>query len=303
MKLYKKNIFGKIITHSNIIPDIAGRFNEFKSIWNSCKSKDFILLGDLIDRGPNSKEVLDFVMMNNIQCVFANHEHIMIDFYKELNYYKKYVWFYNGGVETLLSFRDKTNESDVFFISDWIANMNRTMFEIESAEIALIGLKDVEKIAAITKKMNEWLEIENNLFIEMNQYVKSKIDIKYIEFLEKLPKFIEIDNVIFSHAPIFPGKKVEEVLDIGSNAYSGIKSETSILWNRRRPQRINDKLQIHGHLGLNKSPEIYKDVDGIFGLSLDSSKENRLYVYVGEEDSLYYVDYEMVEPLIFNKLR
>lgn len=72
---------------------------------------DLCFVGDLIDRGPDSKKVVDFVKDNNHKCVMGNHEVFLIDslytneigshFYN-INVYN--IWLYNGGKETLKSF-------------------------------------------------------------------------------------------------------------------------------------------------------------------------------------------------------
>ena len=40
-----------------------------------------ISVGDMIDRGPNSKEVVEYFMdpTINSSAIFGNHEHLMVD--------------------------------------------------------------------------------------------------------------------------------------------------------------------------------------------------------------------------------
>ncbi|NEQ24953.1 MAG: serine/threonine protein phosphatase, partial [Microcoleus sp. SIO2G3] len=40
---------------------------------------DVYFLGDLIDRGPKSFQVVDFVRENGYQCLLGNHEQLLID--------------------------------------------------------------------------------------------------------------------------------------------------------------------------------------------------------------------------------
>lgn len=73
------------------------------------KSDTLIILGDLIDRGPNSKAVLDTIFLlrengfDKIVCLRGNHEQMLIDCYIDEN--KEYTWIKNGGDHTLKSFR------------------------------------------------------------------------------------------------------------------------------------------------------------------------------------------------------
>ena len=74
-------------------------------------------VGDLIDRGPQSAEVVQFIIDNNYHCIRGNHEQMMIDAYKETSnglikdsdgYGDWYdIWLCNGGKETLLSYEKK----------------------------------------------------------------------------------------------------------------------------------------------------------------------------------------------------
>jgi serine/threonine protein phosphatase 1 len=69
-------------------------------------TKDDIVyfLGDYIDRGPRSKEVLDILMDNeNFVCLRGNHEDMLLRVLKgEFGAYN--LWMRNGGRETLRSF-------------------------------------------------------------------------------------------------------------------------------------------------------------------------------------------------------
>ena len=70
-----------------------------------------VFVGDLIDRGKYSKQIIEFVRQNNYACVLGNHEKMMIEhgeiFIKTveniaINYI--HMWINNGGKETLLSY-------------------------------------------------------------------------------------------------------------------------------------------------------------------------------------------------------
>ncbi len=72
------------------------------------KKKDrLILLGDYIDRGEHSKEVIDFIidlkkLGFNITTLTGNHEQMLIDTYDDET--NQYLWFMNNGMTTLESF-------------------------------------------------------------------------------------------------------------------------------------------------------------------------------------------------------
>lgn len=93
-----------------IISDIHGCNKTFRKALKSValkKADNLILLGDLIDRGPDSKGVLDTVILLrdhgfNVICIKGNHEQMLIDALDDT--YEKVQWIRNGGKQTLNSF-------------------------------------------------------------------------------------------------------------------------------------------------------------------------------------------------------
>jgi serine/threonine protein phosphatase 1 len=71
------------------------------------KTDKLIFLGDYIDRGTQSKEVLDYILSllkeeYDIVTLRGNHEDMLLSAKSKLNTFN---WLYNGGTETLWSFR------------------------------------------------------------------------------------------------------------------------------------------------------------------------------------------------------
>jgi bis(5'-nucleosyl)-tetraphosphatase (symmetrical) len=69
-----------------VVGDIHGcldEFNELLTTVSYSKSKDrLILLGDLIDRGPDSVGVIRRARELNLECVMGNHEHKFMKWFK-----------------------------------------------------------------------------------------------------------------------------------------------------------------------------------------------------------------------------
>lgn len=93
------------------IGDIHGCFSSLKELIENKiqlqKSDKLVLLGDYIDRGPDSKKVLDYIidLQNNdydIVTLCGNHELMLLDAYNNEVTMSK--WIQNGGSETLKSF-------------------------------------------------------------------------------------------------------------------------------------------------------------------------------------------------------
>lgn len=93
------------------VGDIHGCFSSFEELIETkikpMKTDKIILLGDLIDRGPQSKEVVDLIIDLqqkgfDIIPLMGNHEDMML---KTLDNEKNLpLWLYNGGDATMRSF-------------------------------------------------------------------------------------------------------------------------------------------------------------------------------------------------------
>lgn len=93
-----------------VVSDIHGCNLAFRKALKSIKLKKrdtLFVLGDLIDRGSDSKGVLDtvFLLLDHgfdIRCIKGNHEQMMLDSFDDIT--QKVNWMKNGGKETLKSF-------------------------------------------------------------------------------------------------------------------------------------------------------------------------------------------------------
>jgi len=91
----------------NVIGDIAGNYKTLMALLDKMPKGKVIAVGDIVDRGPNSKEVIDFFMKNEdkTMALMGNHEHMMVDYYNgNIENYSSDIWLYNGGETTLSSY-------------------------------------------------------------------------------------------------------------------------------------------------------------------------------------------------------
>ena len=91
------------------IGDIHGHYDGLKRLWdNIAPSGDdqIYCVGDLIDRGPKSSEVVDFVRQHATGCVRGNHEQLLLDAFADgdLNLPTLQGWIFSGGQATLTSY-------------------------------------------------------------------------------------------------------------------------------------------------------------------------------------------------------
>jgi len=103
-----------------IIGDIHGCFETFMALLDKLNLdgdySKLILVGDILDRGPNSRGVIDFVRKHNIDMVQGNHEVMMIDAIEDVIEWGASIWqtgwVDNGGGTTLSEYEDAAGNVD-----------------------------------------------------------------------------------------------------------------------------------------------------------------------------------------------
>lgn len=127
MKNHTLNLPLDLTKRHFVVGDIHGRLDMFERLLESADydpATDIIYtVGDMIDRGSNSYEILEFFDMKNNFSIRGNHEVMATD----SNWYA--VWMGNGGPQTLDSLR--TNACD----TNWLeAMIERLPFVIDVGE-------------------------------------------------------------------------------------------------------------------------------------------------------------------------
>ena len=96
-----------------VIGDVHGEFDTLIKLIDSIpKDTSLVFVGDLIDRGEKSKQVVQFVRKNNHSCVLGNHEWMMMEYGRQFlqeypnntNASLSNMWLQHGGIETLMSY-------------------------------------------------------------------------------------------------------------------------------------------------------------------------------------------------------
>ncbi len=96
------------------IGDIHGHYEGLMSLLDHIApaSEDQIyFVGDLIDRGPQSSQVVEFVKNSGYPCVLGNHEQLALEalYQSPLNQNLLQSWLYSGGKTTLASYGDNSD--------------------------------------------------------------------------------------------------------------------------------------------------------------------------------------------------
>ncbi len=93
-----------------IIGDVHGHYDGLVALLDQISpvaGDEVHFLGDLIDRGPRSADVIDLVCKEKFQCLLGNHEHMLLQSFPQDGYSEALqAWLYSGGNTTIASYRD-----------------------------------------------------------------------------------------------------------------------------------------------------------------------------------------------------
>jgi serine/threonine protein phosphatase 1 len=112
-----------------VIADIHGCFKTLKALIEDqlqpTNEDQFIFLGDYIDRGPDSKSVINYLIyikdtFKNSVFLRGNHEQMFLDAQLSVPAYDR--WFYNGGREVLNSYGLKNQNAVPYHVHEFITN-------------------------------------------------------------------------------------------------------------------------------------------------------------------------------------
>ncbi len=120
-----------------------------------------VFIGDYIDRGPDSKGVIDRLikLKDEVKCTFlrGNHEELLLG-YLDMDEYD--LWAINGGISTLASYGDATDKSDI--PDDHIAFVRETELYFETEHFFFVhaglrpGLTIAENLASGNEQVLLW---------------------------------------------------------------------------------------------------------------------------------------------------
>ena len=107
-----------------IIGDVHGHYDTLLALLDSVSpnSDDSVyFLGDLIDRGPKSADVVDLVMKNQYHCLRGNHEEMLLDVVGngQVSVELYQGWLYSGGHATVASYDSKIPQEHI----DWLKTL------------------------------------------------------------------------------------------------------------------------------------------------------------------------------------
>jgi serine/threonine protein phosphatase 1 len=204
-----------------IIPDIHGYAKTLQALLDQIrpqKTDHLIFLGDYIDRGPDSKAVLDIIMnlqkeSYRITTLMGNHEEFLLKSLHAKNNSQglfgflkpnkvKKEWMAFGGKETLKSFGTKKIESIPEHYIEWMKKLEY-YYEFNDFVIVHAGLNFKKEDVFSDRQAMLWAKefkvIPSKIAYRQLIHGHTPVDLEYIHHCINTDKhdFIDLDNGVY----------------------------------------------------------------------------------------------------------
>jgi len=234
-KFFNKNLLGRDF----VVGDLHGMFSVLESLLEKLyfdpRVDRVFSVGDLIDRGPESYRVLEFLDKPWFFSIKGNHESMLINAREDKSIYRSWTK-HNGG-----SWWEGINSATQDEIYQRLKQLP-LIFEI-ACNSGNIGVAHADVPVGIS-----WEEIIQNIYSdeEIQNYVMwSRNRYKYIQLTKETIAVDGIDLVVMGHTPIAKPLHIENLFYIDTGAAYVDNEELGYL----------TLLQIHPTIELHQYPE------------------------------------------------
>ncbi len=144
-----------------VIGDIHGCYYTlaelYSSIVNQYPSAEIFAVGDLVDRGNFSYEVIEFLRGNNIRFTPGNHDYMFSYFFRHPQSLFARSWNLNGNEATLFSYQGKEDK-----IQEHIeVILNAPLFyNLDDCFISHAGISSYYKSKSVSSYLNDQYELQ-----------------------------------------------------------------------------------------------------------------------------------------------
>ena len=176
-----------------VVPDVHGEYDILLELLEKLsfdkEADHLIFLGDLIDRGPKSLDVVKCVVENDFPCILGNHEKLWIESSHSRS--ATATWLNNGGKWAL-----DIGKKELAFWRDQVAKFP-TYLEVRTDLGYTIGLVH----AQVPKQIKDW-EVFKNLVNSECAYTKNEAIWGRSRFKTGSPYINNVDLVISGHTVV-----------------------------------------------------------------------------------------------------
>ncbi|HYW22252.1 MAG TPA: metallophosphoesterase family protein [Nodularia sp. (in: cyanobacteria)] len=197
----------KISQRRIVIGDVHGHYEGLMKLMEAiapASDDQVYFLGDLIDRGPKSCHVIDFVKDNNYGCLLGNHEQMLLSILtnSDTSASAMQAWLYGGGQATIDSYEEAIIPDEHL---DWLKTLPLYL-DLGDIWLTHAGVDPDLSLAEQTAKEFCWIRDEFH-------------SIEQPYFADKL--MIIGHTITFTFPGVHPGKLAQGQgwLDIDTGAY------------------------------------------------------------------------------------
>lgn len=211
-----------------VIGDIHGCFHTLEKLYKEIRSRfpdiDVYSVGDLVDRGNFSYEVVDFLRKNNIRFTAGNHDLMFYYYITHPGHPIGKPWTYNGCETTIESY-----ENNISKMRDHFTFINRAplFFNLEDCFISHAGISSFYSKRFkndILTRTEELEEVLNDELDSMHGVLWTR------DKLMNLGKLQVVGHTIFRDIHY---EKKSNTLYIDTSAFAGNKLSAAIIENNR----------------------------------------------------------------------
>lgn len=144
-----------------VIGDVHGHYEGLMTLLSAIaptSDDQLYFLGDLIDRGPQSAQVVNFVKDNNYPCLLGNHEQMLLNILSNggVPTPTMQAWLYGGGQATVASYQEATIPQDHL---DWFKALP-TYLDLGNVWLTHAGVDPSLPLAEQTSEQFCWIREE-----------------------------------------------------------------------------------------------------------------------------------------------
>lgn len=190
-----------------VIGDVHGHYQGLMCLLEAIApagDDQVYFLGDLIDRGPKSSQVIDFVKQHNYSCLLGNHEQMLLNILTNESVPVTLMqgWLHSGGQATLASYADAAIDPEHI---DWIKSLP-TYIDLGHVWLTHAGVDPKKPLKEQTSEQFCW--IRDEFHCTEQPYFKNKL-------------IVVGHTITFTFPGVNPGKLAQGRgwLDIDTGAY------------------------------------------------------------------------------------
>lgn len=226
-----------------VIGDVHGCFFTLTKLIEEVEKEfplaEIYLVGDLVDRGKHSCEVMDFVGERNLKFTAGNHDYMFYHYFRFPHSSFAEAWFSNGAEFTLMSYENRFERIDehlqLIIKAPLFYNLKDCFISHAGISYYYSGII-TDEILSDDKKLDEIIRKDIE---EPHSIVWSRDKLMNIGKLQIVghtrmfePKFIEENNVLYIDTAAISGNKLSAAIIEENNIIKiiSVKTESADLY-------------------------------------------------------------------------